>query len=114
MQLFTALLSALALAASATALPAPAAIRRSENIVISPPIFSPRAGDIWPINSVQTVEWDTTMFTGSAQNNSGTILLGYNDGTESENLDSSKSFGPPPHAPPLGMVLSYAHAVFLA
>ena len=89
MQLLTTLLSALALAASTTAEPIPVA-KRSELIVVSPPITSPRAGDMWPVGSSQIVTWDTSSIPQSGKNNTGTIVLGYNDGTGSENLDIGK------------------------
>jgi len=87
MQFLTTLLSALALAASTTAEPIRVA-KRSDLIVFSPPITSPRAGDRWQVGSLQTVTWDTSNIPPSGKNNGGTILLGFNDGSGSENLDS--------------------------
>ncbi|KAI9429756.1 hypothetical protein H4582DRAFT_2104521 [Lactarius indigo] len=86
MQFFTALLSALVLAASTTATPVHVA-DRSELIVVSPTILKPTAGTFWAIGSEQIVTWDTSNIPASGRNNKGTILLGYlNDGDESEHL----------------------------
>ncbi|KAF8469389.1 hypothetical protein DFH94DRAFT_221890 [Russula ochroleuca] len=88
MQLFTALLSALALISSTTALPAPAVpVRRSEDIVVSPSIFEPAAGASWQISTTQYVKWQTSNIPQSARNYTGSIVLGFDDGTGSENLD---------------------------
>jgi hypothetical protein len=96
MQFLTTLLSALALAASTTtaspiAAPAPAPdhaaiAARSELIVFSPHITSPSHGVTWPVGSQQTVQWDTSAIPLEARNYTGFILLGFNNGTESENL----------------------------
>jgi len=86
MQLFTALLSALILVSSATASPAPAAIRRSEDIVVSPSITHPGTGTTWLVGTTQTVTWDTSNIPSYGKSNTGTIMLGFNNGTESENL----------------------------
>ena len=92
MQLFTALLSALALVSSTTALPAPAdaLARRSAKIVINPPILSPSKGATWKIGSTQRVTWQTSVIPPEGQNNTGHIVLGFDDGTGSENLQFSK------------------------
>ena len=90
MQLFTVLLTAFALVTSTTALPvavAPDAIRRSEDIVYSPPIKSPSQGTVWKVGSKQVVTWDATSIPAGAEGNKGTIMLGYADNTESEHLD---------------------------
>lgn len=109
MQLFTALLSALALVSSTTALPAPAAApaRRSENIVFNPPITSPSKGATWKIGSTQTVVWQTSGIPPQGQNNTGHILLGFDDGTGSENLLISKFSNLP--TPTVGEVSFRAH-----
>ncbi|KAH8989051.1 hypothetical protein EDB92DRAFT_892011 [Lactarius akahatsu] len=87
MQFFTALLSALVLAVSTTATPIHVA-ERSELIVYSPTITSPTEGAIWPILSQQVVKWSTSGIPRDAQNNTGSILLGYlEDGDDSEHLD---------------------------
>jgi len=94
MQFLTTFLSALALAASTTTAspiaapaPDPAAITaRSEFIVFSPQITSPSQGVTWPVGSQQTVQWDTSAIPLEGRNNTGFILLGFNNGTESENL----------------------------
>ena len=90
MQLFTALLTALVLISSTTALPvavAPDASRRSEDIVFSPPIKSPSQGTVWKVGSKQVVTWDASNVPQGAERNKGTIMLGYDDNTGSENLD---------------------------
>ncbi len=95
MQFLTTLLSALALAASTTTAspiaapaPDPAAIAaRSELIVFSPHITSPS----------QTVQWDTSAIPLEGRNYTGFILLGFNNGTESENLLVGKCSLPPNH-----------------
>jgi len=89
MQLFTALLSALALVSSATASPAPAAIRRSELIVVTPAITQPSPGTTWLVGTTQNIMWDTSNIPPSGKNNHGVILLGFNNGTGSENLNIS-------------------------
>ncbi|KAI9508336.1 hypothetical protein F5148DRAFT_1197422 [Russula earlei] len=83
MQLFTALLSVLALASSTTASP----VERSDLIVVTPAITSPTKGSTWKIASNQFVKWDTSRIPPSASNQTGTILLGFYNGTRSENLD---------------------------
>ncbi|KAI0663390.1 hypothetical protein C8Q70DRAFT_1050075 [Cubamyces menziesii] len=61
---FTAIVTALVAAA--------AAVSAAPSIVFSPPITSPKAGDVWPAGTTQT----------------GLILLGYiEDGSEDEHLD---------------------------
>jgi hypothetical protein len=94
MQLFTVLLTALALVSSTTALPvavAPDAIRRSEDIVYSPPIMSPSQGTVWKVGSKQFVTWDASSIPAGAEGNKGTIMLGYGDNTGSEHLNYSES-----------------------
>ncbi|KAI0248623.1 hypothetical protein BJV78DRAFT_778497 [Lactifluus subvellereus] len=86
MQFLTTLLSALALAASTTASPI-SDPKRSELVVVSPTITSPHAGDSWPVGSNQNVTWDTSNIPPDGKNNTGTIVLGYDDGSGSENLD---------------------------
>jgi len=89
MQFFTAILSALALAVSTTtATPVDA---RGALIVVTPPVTSPKAGDIWPIGSGQLVQWDTSGIPDQARDYTGSIVLGYDDGfSSSENLDYRK------------------------
>ncbi|KAF8488646.1 hypothetical protein F5888DRAFT_1893003 [Russula emetica] len=90
MQLFTVLLTALALVSSTTALPvavAHDASRRSEDIVYSPPIMSPSQGTVWKVGSQQIVTWDASSVPVGAEGNKGTIMLGYADNTESEHLN---------------------------
>src|SRR6266403_6512 len=101
LQLFAVLLTALALVSSTTALPVavtPAAIRRSEKIVYSPPIKSPSKGTVWKVGSKQIVTWDTSSVPSGAELNIGTILLGFQDNSGSENLDYSEF--PPRRTPP--------------
>jgi len=94
MQFFTILLSALALAASTTtALPvlvdgASGPVKRGEDIVVTPLITSPSTASNWLVGSTQHVQWDTSNIPNEGRNQTGTLLLGYNDGkTDSENLD---------------------------
>jgi hypothetical protein len=84
MNLFTALLSTLALAASTTT--ATPVEPRAELIVVAPHVLSPAANDNWPVGTQQTVKWDTTQIPPQAQNFTGSLYLGYEDGTGSENL----------------------------
>ncbi|CDO71012.1 hypothetical protein BN946_scf184844.g16 [Trametes cinnabarina] len=54
----------------------------------SPPITSPKAGDVWTIGSTQNVTWDTSNIPPHNVNQTGLILLGYlEDGSEDEHLD---------------------------
>jgi len=87
MQFFTAILSALALAAATTASPVHIA-ERSELIVVTPTITKPAQGDEWPIGSTTQVCWKTHDIPPEASNYKGSVLLGYDDGTDSENLDT--------------------------
>ncbi|KAH9953346.1 hypothetical protein BC827DRAFT_1146294 [Russula dissimulans] len=94
MQFFTVLLSALALAAStSTASPvladvAAAAVKRSDDIVVTPAVTSPSQGSNWVVGTTQYVQWDTSNIPIQGRGQTGTLLLGYNDGkTSSENLD---------------------------
>jgi hypothetical protein len=84
MQFFTTLLSALALAASTTTANPIAA--RSETIVVTPHITQPVAGVNWPSFSKQIVKWATDAIPPEAYNYTGEILLGFDNGTDSENL----------------------------
>jgi len=89
MKFFTVILSALALAVSTTtATPVDA---RAALIVVTPPVTSPKAGDIWTIGTGQLVEWDTSDIPDEAKDYTGTIVLGFDDGfSSSENLDYRK------------------------
>jgi hypothetical protein len=113
MQLFTALLTALgALASSTTAspvAPAPAAIRRNVDIVYSPHVFEPAQGAKWQIGITEYVKWDTSNPPPGAENNVGTILLGfYNDTSGNEHLDYGEFyFGP--HAPSSSVLIMSLH-----
>ena len=72
-------LATVATAASAVAIP-------SALDVISPHITAPVAGDVWPVGSIQTITWDTSVV--PPQGAIGEILLGhFEDGSSSENLD---------------------------
>ena len=108
MQLFTALLTALALVSSVTALPVAVtsdASRRSDDIVFSPTIKTPSQGTVWKIGSKQVVTWDASNIPQGAEGNTGTIMLGYNDNTGSENLDYGELHSVDPtalHNPPWG------------
>jgi len=101
MQLFTALLTALVLVSSTTALPvavASDASRRSEDIVYSPLIKSPSQGTVWKVGSKQVVTWDASSIPSGAQGNKGTIMLGYDDNTGSEHLDYGECLSADPAA----------------
>ncbi|KAJ8473412.1 hypothetical protein ONZ51_g7890 [Trametes cubensis] len=77
---FTAIVTALVAAA--------AAVSAAPSIVFSPPITSPKAGDVWPAGTTQVVTWDTTNIPPANANQTGLILLGYiEDGSEDEHLD---------------------------
>ena len=92
---FAAVFAVLAAAASAvSAAPAgtfdPSSIH--EDIVFSPSVISPAAGDVWPVASTQTITWDTSKIPAEAANSTGLILLGYiNDGSDNEHLDLDDS-----------------------
>lgn len=93
MKFFTAIVSVLALAVSTTtATPVDA---RAELIVVTPHITAPADGDVWTIGSEQLVQWDTSAIPDEAKNQTGSIVLGFDDGTGSENLDFGKL--PLPH-----------------
>ena len=111
MQLFTALLSALALISSVTASPAAAVIRRSEDIVFTPQITEPTNGTIWVAGTTQEVMWDTSRIPKSGENYTGTIMLGFDNGTGSENLNYSRfRFGTsPPHSTVRDAVVPCSH-----
>ncbi|KAI8994257.1 hypothetical protein BD414DRAFT_411938 [Trametes punicea] len=56
-------------------------------IVYRPHITSPKAGDVWPVGTTQTVTWDTSDIPDDAKNQTGLILLGYlEDGDTDEHL----------------------------
>ncbi|CDO69843.1 hypothetical protein BN946_scf184884.g2 [Trametes cinnabarina] len=74
-------------AAAATAVSAaPAAVfsKPKTDIVFRPHITSPKAGDVWPIGSNQTVTWDTSDIPEEARNQTGLILLGYLVGDDTD------------------------------
>ncbi|KAI0372273.1 hypothetical protein BV20DRAFT_964416 [Pilatotrama ljubarskyi] len=87
----TAVFAALAAAATAvTAAPAYASTFTSPKteIVFRPHVTSPKAGDVWPAGSVQTVTWDTSDIPEESKNQTGLILLGYIEGDDiNEHLD---------------------------
>ena len=89
MQFLTTLLAALALAASATADPIHVG-GADGNIVDSPPIMSPQAGDMWEVGSNQNVTWNTSGILPGDTNYTGAIFLGYDDGSGSEHLYNGK------------------------
>ena len=98
MQIITALISALALASSATAFSIPNPGKQSDNIArmpYTPPITSPKAGAVWRVGTEKTVTWDTSSLPHNYQAH-GELLLGYIE-NGSENLDLGKfHFGPRP------------------
>jgi hypothetical protein len=73
-------------------------VARAGQVVWSPPITAPEAGDVWTVGSTLLVSWDASEVPPSAANNTGTLLLGYWDDS-GENLDigqlneNSCSFG---------------------
>ncbi|KAH9979957.1 hypothetical protein BGW80DRAFT_470016 [Lactifluus volemus] len=76
MQLFTALLSALVIAASTNASPI-----HNLRQVVSPPITWPKRGVDWQIGSTQHVKWDTTQLSEDEKHKNGIIFLGMLDET---------------------------------
>ena len=83
--MFSKLILALAAVASASAL---VTVPRASTVVVSPPITSPEAGDVWPVGSVQTVTWDTSGIPAGSSSWTGEILLGYvEEGSTNEHLD---------------------------
>lgn len=98
MQIITALISALALASSTSALAVFEPVRRGEDLVYSPRITSPQRGDVWKVGTKQTVTWDKSSV---PHNVYGKLLLGYLvGGSPDEHLDVGEfHFGPPlPHS----------------
>ena len=97
------LVSALALAAAASAIPAavvtsapavPTSTDAPSNLhpnvfqVYDPPITAPRAGDVWPVKSSQTVKWDVTRIGDDGLNSTARLLLGHVEpSTGAEYLD---------------------------
>ncbi|KAI9067312.1 hypothetical protein FKP32DRAFT_1563876 [Trametes sanguinea] len=77
---FAALLTVLVAAASA--------VSAAPTEVISPPVTSPKAGDVWQVGTTQNVTWDTSAIpAGTAQ--TGLILLGHIVGdSDDEHLDT--------------------------
>jgi hypothetical protein len=100
MQLFTALLSVLALTSLTTASPIAdaAAVKRSEHIVVMAQITEPTHGEVWKIGSKQLVAWNISTVPPQAENNTASILLGYFDETGLEHVNYGKlHFSPSPH-----------------
>ena len=91
--MFKSLATFTALLAASTALAAPSQMLKrasiANDIVFNPMITSPKAGDDWQVGSTQTITWDTSMIPAGHENDSGMILLGYNE-DDSENLDVGK------------------------
>ncbi|TFY81134.1 hypothetical protein EWM64_g2876 [Hericium alpestre] len=92
MMFFSTVVSTFALAiAAVSAAPAPTSPNVGSPvslIVVSPEISSPTAGQVWPINSTQTVTWDASKLPKESANMTGMLLLGYEqDGVSSEHLD---------------------------
>lgn len=97
MQLFTALLLALALASSTTASPIvdAATIKRSEDIVVMAQITEPAQGVIWRVGSEQPVAWNKSTIPPQADTETASILLGYFDSDGLDHVDFGKfHFGP--------------------
>jgi hypothetical protein len=55
--------------------------------------MTPQAGDVWTVGAPQNVTWDTSKIPPSAEDGTGTLLLGYYDDSGGENLD----IGEPDH-----------------
>jgi hypothetical protein len=100
MQIITALISALALASSTSALAVTEPVRRGEDLVYSPRVTSPQGGEVWKVGTKQKVTWDKSSTPPKVY---GKLLLGYlEDGSANEHLDLGEfHFGPPSHTPPL-------------
>ena len=95
MQIIAALISALALASSTSALTVSDPVTRGEDIVYAPPITSPKAGAVWHAGTEKTIKWDTSSIPHNAKVY-GQLLLGYLE-NGSENLDLGKfHFAPRP------------------
>lgn len=75
-------LSAFALSALVSAAPMPAG--PVMNVVFNPMITSPKAGDVWATQSVQTITWQTDMIPVEERNSTGTILLGWVNATSQD------------------------------
>src|SRR5260370_18371199 len=94
MKLFRVVPRPFALVSATTALPPPVApaggIRRSEDIVYSPPIKLPNQKTAWKVGSKQLVTWDATGIPQEGKGSKGMSMLGYDDDTRSENVDYSK------------------------
>ena len=108
MQLFTTLLSVLALGFSTTAFPIAdaASIKRSEDIVVMAQITEPIHGAVWEVGSKHIVAWNTSTVPPQALSNTASILLGYFDETGLEHVNYGKlHFGSSPHTLLLVMLL---------
>jgi hypothetical protein len=77
MQFFTAVLSALALAASTTTA-SPIAAREGSSYGFTPQILYPVGGESWPSGSSQTARWDTSGIPANASGLTGVLFLGNN------------------------------------
>ena len=80
---FTTLLVALSAACLASATPL---VKPVSNLVYSPEITSPKAGDSWTTGSTQTVTWDTADLPADVQHYVGKLELGH-PSAGSEHLD---------------------------
>lgn len=81
---FTAVLALFAAAVSSVSA---APISPVSNIVFSPTITSPVAGDIWTPGTNVTVKWETSNIPAVAQSYIGTLDLGHPD-ANSEHLET--------------------------
>jgi hypothetical protein len=104
MQFLTTLLPTLALLASTTTVTASSIAARSEAAVITPRITSPQKGDVWEVKSQQLVTWDTSDIPSSGVDDTGSIVLTFDD----DGSESSQSGKPHPPPPPL-MLIAYLH-----
>jgi len=69
----------------------PLIMGREGHGVWNPHITAPSEGDVWTVGSTQLVTWDTGDIPHYAKDNTGTLLLGYFDGSTHEHLDTRES-----------------------
>ncbi|KAL6302859.1 hypothetical protein BKA93DRAFT_381266 [Sparassis latifolia] len=81
---FTSVLTAMFATLAASTLATP--ISRAEDDIVSPQITYPTTGAVWIPFTNQTVTWDTSNIAPADANNTGLLLLGYNE-ANSEHLD---------------------------
>ena len=75
-----------------TAAPTPAGLHPHSFEVYDPPITAPHAGDVWTSGQNQTVTWDVSRIGDDGHNTTARLLLGHKDPESlSEYLDISAS-----------------------